>query len=697
MSTSVPPTPRGVTRVVVEKPRINVKDYLWTGTLGLFTFVGQATLVGLHHLLPARLGQHLPAQDGQARRPAPEPEEDHGAGARRGPRADAALPVRADGDQRRRRRRSPAWRSTPSASTTRLVWGIARRHHQPRSLPRRGGDRRRLGGRSASSSSKRSTAALYIGAASFAIHTARRQPADAVVDGSGQPDERRSRSSSACSLFGWLWGVVGPAARHADPDGRQVGLRPGRGAEAGRRAARRLSAAERFRQRRRRGRGAGLRQAPDEQRRARRRRRPAPPRAAQAAGALAATARSAARATSGASANAPSRGLAEALALAGRAAAPAVVERQRAGRRVAPSRRAAEAAAGRCEANTSDARRACTTSRVWRRVERRRALVGNDAQEARRRRQRPAPATSADLAVALEPVEDAAAELAPGIVGARAALQANRRDARAGGEAQLDVDRAAARRRDRSGASRAARGCLAGGRRRSARTTSSSARVDGDAARRVGDRGRAGERRRRSPGRAQTRRTKRPAASGRPTTGCVSAPLRRLQRHHLAAPARAPAAQVVAGLDRVGGRELGRAGPAQAAGAAAPGRPRRRSPRSISQPRRFARRVAAAALPAAERRTLIRSPSTTTSTGDGQAALPAGRARQRIEHRLAHAARSAHGRGRRREQREGHALAGARRRRAGRAGRAAPRGHRPPAAAPARRTGPAARSRSARA
>jgi len=45
MSTALPPTPRGVTRVVVEKPRINVKEYLWTGTLGLVTLAGQATLV----------------------------------------------------------------------------------------------------------------------------------------------------------------------------------------------------------------------------------------------------------------------------------------------------------------------------------------------------------------------------------------------------------------------------------------------------------------------------------------------------------------------------------------------------------------------------------------------------------------------------------------------------------------------------
>jgi len=45
MPTTLPPTPPGVTRVVVEKPRINIKDYLWEGTLGLITLAGQATLV----------------------------------------------------------------------------------------------------------------------------------------------------------------------------------------------------------------------------------------------------------------------------------------------------------------------------------------------------------------------------------------------------------------------------------------------------------------------------------------------------------------------------------------------------------------------------------------------------------------------------------------------------------------------------
>jgi predicted PurR-regulated permease PerM len=45
MPTTLPPTPPGVTRVVVEKPRINIQDYLWSGTLGLITLAGQATLV----------------------------------------------------------------------------------------------------------------------------------------------------------------------------------------------------------------------------------------------------------------------------------------------------------------------------------------------------------------------------------------------------------------------------------------------------------------------------------------------------------------------------------------------------------------------------------------------------------------------------------------------------------------------------
>jgi predicted PurR-regulated permease PerM len=37
--------PRGVTRVQVERPRLDVRTYLWTGTLGLFTVIGQAVMV----------------------------------------------------------------------------------------------------------------------------------------------------------------------------------------------------------------------------------------------------------------------------------------------------------------------------------------------------------------------------------------------------------------------------------------------------------------------------------------------------------------------------------------------------------------------------------------------------------------------------------------------------------------------------
>ena len=42
---ATPVTTRGAIRVVVEPSRFNVKDYLWTGTLGLATLIGQITVV----------------------------------------------------------------------------------------------------------------------------------------------------------------------------------------------------------------------------------------------------------------------------------------------------------------------------------------------------------------------------------------------------------------------------------------------------------------------------------------------------------------------------------------------------------------------------------------------------------------------------------------------------------------------------
>ncbi|MFO7542083.1 MAG: AI-2E family transporter [Thiobacillus sp.] len=38
-------TPQGVTRVLIEKPKLNITDHLWSGTLGAFVFAGQAVMV----------------------------------------------------------------------------------------------------------------------------------------------------------------------------------------------------------------------------------------------------------------------------------------------------------------------------------------------------------------------------------------------------------------------------------------------------------------------------------------------------------------------------------------------------------------------------------------------------------------------------------------------------------------------------
>ena len=43
--TPVPAAPRGVTRVQIEKPKLDVKEYLWMGTKGAVGFAGQLTMV----------------------------------------------------------------------------------------------------------------------------------------------------------------------------------------------------------------------------------------------------------------------------------------------------------------------------------------------------------------------------------------------------------------------------------------------------------------------------------------------------------------------------------------------------------------------------------------------------------------------------------------------------------------------------
>lgn len=42
---SAPPPQRGVSRVIVEKPRFDLKDYLWTGTVGLVSLLAQIIVV----------------------------------------------------------------------------------------------------------------------------------------------------------------------------------------------------------------------------------------------------------------------------------------------------------------------------------------------------------------------------------------------------------------------------------------------------------------------------------------------------------------------------------------------------------------------------------------------------------------------------------------------------------------------------
>ena len=42
---SAPAANRGVTRVQIEKPKFNIQDYFWTGTLGLVALIGQGTVV----------------------------------------------------------------------------------------------------------------------------------------------------------------------------------------------------------------------------------------------------------------------------------------------------------------------------------------------------------------------------------------------------------------------------------------------------------------------------------------------------------------------------------------------------------------------------------------------------------------------------------------------------------------------------
>ena len=115
---------KGVARVVIERPAFNVRDYLWSGTVGLIGAVGQLTLVAFLTFFALALGRHLPAQAGEDHRAQPAEEEDHGACAGRHHRPHRALPAGADPHQRAWSAWPPAWRSGRSGLENAAVWGI---------------------------------------------------------------------------------------------------------------------------------------------------------------------------------------------------------------------------------------------------------------------------------------------------------------------------------------------------------------------------------------------------------------------------------------------------------------------------------------------------------------------------------------------------------------------------------------------
>ena len=429
----MPPTPRGVTRVVVEKPRINVKDYLWTGTLGLVTLAGQATLVVFITFFLLASGTTFRRKMVKLA----------------GPRlSQKKITVQALDEVHEQMQRYLFVQMATSivvgvlsglafyalGLNHSLVWGIL------------AGITNLVPYLGAVVIGVASTAigivqfesidrGLYIGAASFAIHT--------LVGNLLTPwwMGRASRMSAfavfvGVLLFGWLWGVWGlllgmpilmvvksvcDRVEELKPVGELLGgLRAGRLRRRGGAVA-----------------AAGLRQAPDQQAEpgdADHQHRPeqTEAKARFQDGALGGAG------DLGSFGERAEPGLAEALALLvdmrhqGR-------QRQRARRRVGRAGEESKRRAGRSRrtpaspggrgppagsgAGSSAAARSSGTTRM------KRACAG-------KRQGRGV----GGLAVALDPVEDAAAELAPGILGARAALQANRRDPRAGGEAQLDID-----------------------------------------------------------------------------------------------------------------------------------------------------------------------------------------------------------------------------------------------------------------
>ena len=76
-----PAVPRGVTRVQIEKPKLNVKDYLWMGTNECSRICRPAHNGIVSGVFYAGFWRHFPAQTGQDQRPHPQQEKNHSPGA----------------------------------------------------------------------------------------------------------------------------------------------------------------------------------------------------------------------------------------------------------------------------------------------------------------------------------------------------------------------------------------------------------------------------------------------------------------------------------------------------------------------------------------------------------------------------------------------------------------------------------------
>ena len=229
-STAAPP--RGVQRVVVEKPRFDIRDHLWTGTLGLASLIGQIVLVTFLTYFLLLSGDTFRRKLVKITGPG---------------LAEKKLTVQALDEinaQIQRYllvqllasvRRGPGHRASPSRSSGlkhAAVWGVAAGILNL--VP--------YIGSIVVTGAAALVAFLQFGELDMALAGGRRLaadqhrrglPAGALAHQQGQPHEPGGGVHRRAGL-GLAVGRVGPAAGHPHPDGGQGGLRPGRPPEAGR-------------------------------------------------------------------------------------------------------------------------------------------------------------------------------------------------------------------------------------------------------------------------------------------------------------------------------------------------------------------------------------------------------------------------------------------------------------------------------